>query len=281
MNGVKELLLILLSVLIITGCEKEDTQSVEVKSRRVVADYYVGEILMVGAELVGADLTYKSSAWADKLEDVTDIGQSFEAIAGLNPDVIITINQDRVEKYESIAETILIPYGTYNPEELILHLGEILGQTDRAETWIKQFNKNIEELAGLIKDRNETYTIIDIWGGNAYLYGEHYGRGGYIIYNKLGLKGSETGEKDYIRKPDSYANVSIESLPAYVGDRALVMSTGDPKEEGTFFMDNVVWKGLEAVKSNKVTYLNSEDFWFIDPYSLDLQVELLKEVLSE
>jgi iron complex transport system substrate-binding protein len=252
---------------------------IPVNPRRIVADYYVGELLKLEANLVGADLTYQSSAW--ELGDLTDVGQSMEAVLALEPDLIITINEDKVAQYSGIAPTVLIPYGTYNPEELVLALGDITGTADIAEQWIAGFNARIEELAALVPDTTETYTIIDVWGGNAYLYGEHFGRGGYILYNKLGLKGTPAAEQDYIRKPDSYSTLTVEALPEYAGDVVLLMSNEDPRSASSFFTENVVWENLPAVRGDSVLYLNSEDFWFIDPFSLDLQVEILMGIFAD
>lgn len=256
--------------------------SVEIPTnpRRIVADYYVGEVLKLQAPLVGADLTWATDVWQGA-EEVADVGQSFEAIMGLNPDLIITMNADFVEQYNAIAPTVLIPYGAYNPEELMLVLGDILGKTDIAEAWINSFEASTAALAELVPSLDETYTIIDTWGGNAYLYGEHYGRGGYILYNKLGLFGTAQGESDYIRQPDSYLNVTIEALPLYAGDVILVMSNEDPEVASQFFTNNVVWEGLSAVQRGKVLYLDSTEFWFTDPFSLDRQVELLAEIFTE
>lgn len=249
--------------------------------KRIVADYYIGELLKLEANLVGADLTYTSSAWENELGNIADVGQSLESFMALRPDLIITINEQKLEQYSEIAPTILLPYGTYNPEELIRELSIISNTEDIAEQWLDQFNDRIGELRSMVPDKKEKYTIIDIWGGAAYLYGEHYGRGGYILYNKLGLSGTEDGEREYIRKADSYLNLTVESLPDFAGDILLVMSNGDIQTEGSFFMNTVIWKNLPAVINEKVLYLNSEDFWFTDPFSLDLQVDILKKLFRE
>jgi iron complex transport system substrate-binding protein len=253
----------------------EKEYAIPAKPQRIVADYYVGELLKLEANLVGADLTYTSSAWDAELDQVVDVGQSLEAALALRPDLIITMHDRMVERYRAIAPTVLIPYGRYDPEELIRELAIITGTTEKASAWLAEFNQGINALAELIPDRNETYTIIDVWGGNAYLYGEHYGRGGYIIYKKLGLRGTPAGEEDYIRKADSYLNVAIESLPRYVGDVLLFMSSEDSGSANKLFMDTVIWNDLAAVRKGKVIHLDSKDFSFSDPFSLDLQVEIL------
>ncbi|MDC7240927.1 MAG: ABC transporter substrate-binding protein [Spirochaetales bacterium] len=294
----KKYLLTALAVLLMVSCgnsRSEETSSAEIRSysvdgveytiplkpERIVADYYVGELLKLEANLVGADLTYTSSAWEDKLDGVTDIGQSLESVMALQPDLIITMNQGMMEQYKSIAPTVLIPYGLWNPEELIEELSVLTGTEETAEAWLSDFNSRVDELSRLIPDPGEEYTIIDVWGGNAYLYGEHYGRSGYILYNKLGLKGTPDGERDYIRKPDSYLNLSIEALPRYAGDVLLLMSTDNDASETSFFTETVVWENLPAVQNNRVLTVDSRDFQFSDPFSLDLQLEILTRLFRE
>lgn len=279
--------------LFITGCgstnetDMTNTKQIDIEGiaytipndpQRIVADYYVGELLMLDANLVGADLTYTSNLWGD-FSDVTNVGQSMESIAALNPDLIITMNADLVDQYEVIAPTVLIPYGTYNPEELVLKLSEITSTQDKAQQWINDFNAAIDNLSQLI-DLDQTYSIIELTGDTAYYYGENYGRAGYIIYNKLGLKSTDVAEESYVRKPDSYLTATIESLPAYTGDNIILVVPSDVDVSSHMLIDNVVWEDLEAVKNDQVYIVDANDFWFSDPYSLDKQIEILTEIAS-
>ncbi len=252
--------------------------------QKIVADYYVGELLKLNANVVGANLTYKSSAWSDKIADIKDIGDSIESVYALEPDLIITMNEGLVEQYSEIAPTICIPYGTYNPEELILELSKITNTKDIANEWIEDFNNSILELKDLVKI-DETYSIVDTVGQDWYLYGENYGRGGYILYNKLGLNGTEKGETDYIHNKESYLLLSIEAMPEYIDDNLFIMNE-DGTDSGSIdtfkrYSENDVFKSLGAYKNNNISYFKSEDFWYTDPYSLDLQVSILKEYFNE
>ncbi len=251
---------------------------------RVVADYYVGELLKIETPLVGADLTYKSSAWADKVVDVVDIGESIETVYSLKPDLIITMREDKVAQFSKIAPTVCIPYGTYNPEELVNELSEIVNKKGVATDWLVKFNGDIADLKEIV-DTTETYSIVDTVGDEWYLYGEHYGRAGYILYNKLGIKGTDSGESDYIHKADSYMLLTVEAMPKYIGDNLFIMNT-DGTAEGsvsTFerYSQNSIFAELDANKNDNIYYFKSEDFWYTDPFSLDLQVEILKEFFGE
>ncbi len=252
--------------------------------QRIVADYYIGELLKLNANLAGGNFTYKSSAWADKVTNLTDIGDSIEKVYSLQPDLIITMHEDLVEQYSAIAPTVCIPYGIYNPEELIVELSKITNTEPIAEEWITQFNSQIDGLKQIV-NTDETLTIVDTVGQDWYLYGQNYGRGGYILYDKLGLKGTVDGETDYIRKPESYLLLSIEALPKYIGDNLFIMNK-DGTENGsvdTFkkYSENSVFKDLDAYKNNNIHYLKSEDFWYTDPFSLDYQISILKEYFNE
>ncbi len=287
-------IVVILSILIlfITGCSEAQSNTEATKDvtigdvsytiptdpQKIVADYYVGEIIKLDANLVGADLTYSSTLWGD-LSDIQDVGQSMELVASLTPDLIITMNPDLVSQYEVIAPTVLIPYGTYNPEDLLIKLGEITNREDNANQWVESFNDNIDELSTLV-DSSQTYTTLELWDDTGYYYGENYGRAGYILYNKLGLKAPEVAEDSYIHIPDSYATATIESLPEYVGDNLILIIPSYVNAEGHPLLENVVYENLDAVKNNHVYTVEGDDFSFADPFSLDKQLEVLTEVFS-
>ncbi len=296
MKKIITIITLLLSLSLVAACglnndineEKKETQNInndinDNKEISIVADYYVGELLKLDTNVVGADLTYTSNAWQSEIEkrDIVNVGQSMEKVASLKPDLIVTMNEGLVEQYEAIATTLCIPYGTYNPEELMLKLGQELNKEELAIKWINEFNANIDELNKIVSDKSKTITILDIFSSDGYLYGEHYGRAGYIIYNKLGLKGTEKAEEEYIRQPESYLLLSVESMPDYMGDMILLMKSKEMSDLEDKFTTSVVWESLKAVENEDVYYLHSEDFWFVDPYSLDLQVQILGDILNE
>lgn len=274
--------------LVLTGCNSEsnnsnngDTLSYETAkgvieypvNPTIYADYYVGQILYLGGDVVGADMTYPAEPWTSVAQDagVENISGDMEAIAGLAPQLIITMNEDFYEQYSSIAPTILIPYGTYDQETIVLEIGKILDKEDQANDWITEFNQNINTLKAEIDDIDKTVGIVDSWGGEMYMYGANFGRGGYVLYTKLGLSGTEKAEAEYIREANSYLTVDGESLLNYAGDVLFICAP----EDGVAQIQNLpTYADLES----EVITLDYDTFLYDDPYSLNAQVEALMEI---
>lgn len=286
----KKIIFIITTVLILlTGCSSDtastgtltyttDNGNITYPENPVIySDYYVGELLYLDANLVGADMTYPAESWSTVATErgVENISGDMEAIAGLAPDLIITIHEDFYEQYSVIAPTIYIPYGTYNPEDLVVELGKIIGAEDKANEWVSEFNDNIESLKAEIDNPEATISIVDNWGDATYMYGANYGRGGYILYTKLGLKGNDLAESEYIRKADSYLTVDAESIVNYVGD-IMFIADGDGSVENIESLPT--YSTLKPVEDGNVILLDKNTFLYDDPYSLNAQVEALKEV---
>ncbi|WOO87871.1 ABC transporter substrate-binding protein [Mollicutes bacterium LVI A0039] len=239
----------------------------------IYADYYVGQLLYLGADVIGADMTWPAEPWTSVAEDkgVQNISGDMEAIAALAPELIVTMNEEFYDQYSAIAPTILIPYGTFDQEQIVIELGIALGKEDEANKWVEDFNQSIETLKTEIDSPEQTIGIIDSWGDAMYMYGANFGRGGYILYNKLGLKGTEQAEAEYVREANSYLTVDGESLTNYAGDILFICA---PDE------------GVEAIKSlptyddlgAEVIVVDYDTFLYDDPYSLNAQVEALTEI---
>lgn len=292
----KLIIILLIPFIFLTGCQKEETKEdttgemsyesttgkVEYKKNpKIYADYYIGQLLYLNADVVGADMTYPAKTWIDVAKErrVENISENPEKVAALKPDLIITINQDKLDQYEAIAPTIYISYDDYNPEEIMVELGKILGKEKEANDWVKEFNNSVDKLKIKIDkkiNKDNTIGIVDAWGDGIYMYGANYGRGGYLIYNKLGLKGTEDAEKDYIRKKGSHLTIDAEGLPKYAGDITIIMSNA--KDTITKLP---TYKSLNSVKNNKVLVLDYNTFWYDDVYSLNEQIKVLNEVIDE
>ncbi len=248
-----------------------------VENPTIYADYYVGQLLYLGGDVIGADMTYPAETWTSVAEDkgVTNISGDMEAVAALAPELIVTMNTDFYEQYSAIAPTILIPYGTYNQEDIVIELGKVLGAEDTANTWVEEFNSGIETLKESIDDPSKTIGIVDSWGGAMYMYGANFGRGGYILYDKLGLQGTEAAESEYVREANSYLTVDAESLTNYAGDVLFICAPEEGVEE---IKALPTYEDLEATQNDQVIVLDYDTFLYDDPYSLNAQIEALEEI---
>lgn len=299
MCKLKIFMIFFVMVLILSGCTQEENKmdtnesaekmrtyesskgniDIPVNPERIYTDYYVGEVLALEQNLVGADLTYNSPAWSDKLEGVVDTGQSMEKVASLNPDLILTINEDLYEQYSSIAPTIYLEYGAQNPIDTFKLVAQILNQEDKAQKIIDEFNDEVEKTKKLIDKPELTYSILELWDNQMYVYGNNYGRAGYIIYDMLGLSGTETAENSIIDVKESYKLISLESLKDYAGDVIILSDSGDnPYYEE--MQKSPLWKELPAVKNDQVYTVDSKLFYFVDILSLQKQLEDLNEIFK-
>ncbi len=248
-----------------------------VENPTIYADYYVGQLLYLGGDVIGADMTYPAETWTSVAEEkgVTNISGDMEAVAALAPELIVTMNTDFYEQYSAIAPTILIPYGTYNQEDIVIELGKVLGAEEEANAWVEEFNAGIETLSALIDDPSKTIGIVDSWGGAMYMYGANFGRGGYVLYEKLGLQGTEAAESEYVRDANSYLTVDAESLTNYAGDVLFICAP----EEGVSEVQSLpTYEDLDAVQNDQVIVLDYDTFLYDDPYSLNAQIEALEEI---
>ncbi|MFV0380005.1 MAG: ABC transporter substrate-binding protein [Anaerorhabdus sp.] len=250
----------------------------------IYADYYQGQLLYLEANVVGLDMSWPADSWTSVAEErgvANILGGEMEQVAALQPELIITMNEEYYEQYAAIAPTIYIPYGSFNQEDMVVEIGKILDKEKEATTWVEEFNAGIEEIKTLLDHEEYTYGLADSWGDGVYMYGANYGRGGYILYTKLGLKGTESAEAEYLRKAESYLTIDAESLINYAGDVLFVLDNDSAVPSSTEIFESMpTWNSLTAVKNGLVYFLDDDMFMYDDPYSLNDQIEYFKEIFS-
>lgn len=274
---------------LLTGCAAAQTETIKERvythqlgetkltkeNPRVVTDYYIGELKKLDVNIVGANMAFISPL-IDKT-GIEEIGDSIEKIAALKPDLIVTVNQEKYQKYKEIAPTVYLEYGKYNPEDQMREFGKIFNKTEKVESWITAFNKRANELKGQLKSTGETYSIMKLFDKQVWVFGDNWGHGGYILYKKFGLKAPVKTAAELLNKKESYANISLENLPQYAGTTMLAMDFKDAPD----ITSSEVFQSLPAVQNKKVKYLEASKFLHVDPYSLDNQLELLSEILKD
>ncbi|WP_337969505.1 ABC transporter substrate-binding protein [Virgibacillus salexigens] len=276
--------------------EKEDSTrefetakgTVEIPSNpeRIVTDYYGGELLSVGANVVGVEPTaFDNPFIADLLKDATDVGYPLneEKVLELDPDLIVVMYDDNYEALSKIAPTIHIPYGTTSDiEETVNLFGDIVGSPEKAEEFMTEFNQEAEEgrkkLEGII-DSDDTFGIYELTNkGELWTFGENAGRGGQALYNALGLKMPEKNAGG-----ENTKQISLEVLPEYAADY-MFLTTYDPENEGTALKDlkdSAVWKNLNANKQDQIFYNDFDTFYRYDPIAVKEQIGLLVDKIIE
>ncbi|WP_372630602.1 ABC transporter substrate-binding protein [Cohnella sp.] len=259
--------------------------------KRIVALYYHHILFALGEKPVGANLTWwgGSPFLAEQEAGLVDIGgpPSLEAVAALEPDLII-MNSNNAEDYEQfakIAPSVLIPYdGNRTVYQDTVEVAKLLGKPDEATRLLEEFEKKAEaaraKLEGVwTSDAKAAIIRIDGNGGQFTVFGDNYGRGGWPIYRGLKLQYPAKIKEDVIDSGKQIVKeVPLEKLPEYAEDADyLFVST-----EGAALdvvKDSAVWKGLKAVKENRVIELEAKQYYYFDPISISAQMDLIADLL--
>lgn len=240
-----------------------------------------GYLLELGFDVVGAtSYDLDNPAFADQLKGAKTVtSEDLEAIAALEPDLIVTANTDeKVDQLAAIAPTITVEYGKHSYLETLTVFGKIFNQEAIAEKWQADWKETVASAGKEIKavtGDDATFTIMGYLGQDLYLFGNNWGRGGEIIYQELGYTAPKKVE-DEVFGPGFLA-VSKEVLPDYAGD--YIILAVDDASVAASLLDSDVWKNLPAVKDNHVIQVDTKAFYFNDPISLDYQLEIIKDAI--
>ncbi|UFJ39445.1 iron-hydroxamate ABC transporter substrate-binding protein [Brevibacillus humidisoli] len=258
---------------------------IPVKPQRIVTDYYGGELLSVGANVVGVEpMAFDNPFLKERLKGAENIGDpiNVEKTLQLEPDLIVVMYDKNYEALSKIAPTLYIPYGTTTDVyETVRLFGDIAGEPEKAEQFIARFEQKAaegrEKLQGVI-DENATFGLYELTDkGDLWIFGNNAGRGGQAVYNALQLRMPEKMTGDDTQT----LQLSLETLPEYAADY-MFLTTYDPQKKGEAqkqLLDSSVWQGLSAVKNNTVFYNDFQTFYPYDPISVTEQIDLIVDML--
>lgn len=258
------------------------------KPQRIVTDYYGGELLAVGANVIGVEPTaFDNPFIVDELKETgaVDVGTpvNTEKVLELEPDLIVVMYDDNYDALSKIAPTVHIPYGTgTNIQETVELFGDLVGAPEKAEEFLAEFDAKAAEgkakLEGIV-DENTTVGLYELTdSGELWIFGDNAGRGGQAVYNALGLKLPEAKQDDAQTE-----QISLEVIPDYAADY-MFLTTYDPENKGEQLpklQESAVWSKLEPVKNNLV-FFNDFDTWYrYDPIASLEQIDMVVDMLVQ
>lgn len=275
--------------------EKRETRMVETvkgeveipdKPLRIVTDYYGGELLSVGAPVVGVEPTaFDNPFIKDLLKDAEEIGEplNVEKVLALNPDLIVVMYDENYEQLSEIAPTIHIPYGTAtNIEETVQLFADITGKEKEANRFMQKFDERAQEGREKLADIIDTKTTFGIYEltdkGELWIFGDNAGRGGQALYNALGLEMPHNKDHE-----EQTLQLSMEVLPEYAADY-MFLTTYDPDNKGEALenlKESSIWQGLDAMKNNRIYYNDFDTFYRYDPIAVYEQIDLFVNMILE
>nr|WP_145402930.1 AraC family transcriptional regulator [Paenibacillus xylanexedens] len=272
---------------------------IPVNPQRVASDQYMGYLLKLGIVPAGVRTFMLNESWIEKsgispyvIAGIQDLGGEFpmnlEKLVALEPDLIIGSIDKNVEDYEKIAPTVFLPYWegetTSGPLEKLRRIAGIFGKEDEAEQWITDYDTKVEEakkqIDGVIK-KGETVSIIQIGNKSIYVMAAEGGNyGSSTIYEMLKLPPTKQAKE----MKEGFESISLEVIPEYMGDHIFIYGSKD--EGAKDVLNSEVWKLLPAVQKGQVYAYGSygdkgDEFVMEDPYSLELQLETITNLLMK
>ncbi|OWA33397.1 hypothetical protein B9G55_22255 [Saccharibacillus sp. O16] len=245
----------------------------------------IGDLLALGVQPVAAIRDSLQNPYhKGMLDKVTDLGSppSAEKILAQNPDLIIAFDYLEPENYEQlqkIAPVVRLKYGALPPQELLLEFGKITGKEAEAQEWVDQWEAKIAEIKpkiqAVVGDR--TVSILQPYAKGIYAWGNKGGRGGEILYDDLGLKAPDIIRETLIDGEGFGGDLSLEKLPDYAGDYIFTSNWGWDDGDANVVYKSSVWKSLDAVKNNRVFWMDPKGSFYNDPISLEAQLKLIEK----
>lgn len=242
--------------------------------RVVVLGSFTGNVMSLGVNLVGVDSWAKMNPrFQEKLKDVAEVSdENIEKIIELEPDLIIGLsNSKNLDKLRKIAPTVTYTYGKVDYLTQHVEIGKLLNKETEAQAWVDDFKKRAQQAGKDIKAKigeNTTVSVIEKFDKQFYTFGNNWGRGTEILYQEMKLKMPESVKEKALKA--GYYALSLEVLPQFAGDY-VILSTS--KDADNSFQETSTYKNIPAVKNNRVFEVDSKEFFFNDPVTLDFQLD--------
>lgn len=255
---------------------------VPVNPQRVVVQYLMGDVVRLGIIPVGVSDVYDGAAFAELVTDSVGLGWfpewEEESIMVLDPDLILVISADDVERYSKIAPTILIPYDIMTQDERITFIGEVLNRQEEAAKVIEEYNTNLEAAKDKLLQAGIYEYTVSVFEGGAdsamSVKGDQYGTGA-MLYRELGLKAPEAVKTNIIDKNSGGEQVSFEALNQYSGD-FIVRNTYEGMAD---LSQDAIWNTIPAVVNNRIIGIEFGLSYYPDIYSATAQLDYVTEAL--
>ncbi|WP_411342767.1 AraC family transcriptional regulator [Paenibacillus sp. WLX1005] len=261
------------------------TSTVPVQPKRIVTDWFYGELLTLGVRPIGYPEYLLSEYPYVKSDGTEALGDSLEQVVDLNPDLIISTWDESYDQYAKIAPSVLLKT-TMPLKERMQKLGELVGKEEEAQKWSTAFDTKLKQAKTNLHEKmapNTTVTILSIFQKNLQVYG-YRNMGGEVLYKMLEVQPPQAVQKLFVNSDKWNANVSFESLPDLAGTD-IILTVYDPEGTGRQklqeLQQSTVWKNLDAVKNGRVHVVDYYDLFYEDPIAVDNQIKMLSDLLTQ
>ena len=185
----------------------------------------------------------------------TEERPSLEKILSLEPDLILGYEwqESFYPQLSEIAPTVIVnPHtGGNDFKRNLRQLAEILGESDRAEDVLSEYNERIQKFRKQFerKLRSKTVSLIWFFESNFHVYGPELLSIGWVM-SEAGIQFIPAYKE---LKDDVLRNMSIESLPDWDADFLFVALYYEGSfEELESVFEQPLWSTLKAVRKDQV-----------------------------
>lgn len=223
-------------------------------------------LLSMGVTPVGAVQSWTGDPWydhiADKMKDVEVVGTeselNVEAIAKLQPDLIIGNKMRQEEQYnqlKEIAPTVMAETLRGNWKENFELYAKALNKEEKGQEVLAAYDQRIEDLKSKLGDKvNQKVSMVRFLAGDVRIYHKDSFSG--VILDQLGFARPEgQNVEDFAEK-----GVTKERIPAMDGDVLFYFTyeTGDGEANklAEEWINDPLFQNLEAAKQDKVHEVN-------------------------
>lgn len=237
------------------------TTTIESKPERIVAlDLsLVGAVVSLERPLVGGIATYRDLTGfppylGDAVADTKEVGPlespNLEAIAELEPDLIIsaTVRHDELyDELSAIAPTVFVKTTGPTWKDNIRLVGEALGEEAKADEVLTAYETRAAKLGAAINEKagNPVISVVRFVDGPTRLYAKGSFSG--IILADMGLARPETQNVE-----EFTVEISEEQIRMADGDHIFVAAFSGGAATKEAFERNPLWAQLEGVQGGNV-----------------------------
>lgn len=247
-------------------------------ARIAVLDYqYVDHLAALGEFPVGSVIGTSDNSdfpayLADRLGDVRVLGTKelpdLEAIIACEPDLIVCtrFQEELFDRLSRIAPTLMFDRNE-DWRFTLLKIGRIVGRTREARRLLDRHRKKLEQLQAALTDRLAGKTVALMRPRDRMirlLTTAH--RTAELLYRDLGLAAPGM----IVRAGNTSLPVSLETIPDLDADHLFVLEDESNLKLAEEFRSTPIWRGLEAVRGNRV-YTANTTLWvgYYGPIAID------------
>ena len=290
--NIKKKIIALLSVTMLTfmvGCSSSESNESNVTNSNgeevvVATSVAVTEILdKLGVEVSGVPTT--SYELPESTKDATEVGSpmnpDLEIIKSLNPTCVVsvdTLGSDFEKQFtENNIPSMFVNLSTVDGlKETIVNLGEKFDKSEKAAEIIAELENKENELNLSKKENKEDILILFGAPGSVMVSTDNS-----YVGNLVKIAG---GNNIFESESSSFIQVNMEEIIKRNPDKILIMTHAVPEEAKKAVEEEfakATWQQLDAIKNNKVYYLENGYFGMSANLKVIEALDKLGEILYE